>query len=74
MLSFIAAMKEKLKKQDVDASYLCITNNLRDGIKIGDTLIFFEQGKGNQYIARIFAPKEIKIKRVNSDGELLLPT
>lgn len=72
MISFIAAMKEKLKKEDIDASYLCITNNLRDGIRIGDTLVFFEQAKGNQYIARIFAPKDVRIKRIAENGDLLM--
>jgi len=75
MISFIATMKEKLKKEDIDASYLCITNNLRDGVRIGDTLVFFEQAKGNQYIVRIFAPKDIKIKRIDDSGEpLKFPT
>lgn len=72
MLSFIAEIKEKLKEEGIDASYLCITNNLRDGIRIGDSLVFFELAKGNQYVVRIFAPKDIRIKRVNEVGNSIV--
>ena len=71
MLNFIAEIKEKLRKEKIDASYLCVTNNFRDGIRIGDSLVFFEVAKGNQYAVRIFAPKDIKVYRVDCDGEPL---
>lgn len=71
MQGFIAEMKEKLKKEGVDASYLCVTNNNRDGIRIGDTLVFFEPIKNNQYALRIFAPKDVKVGRVNDSGDSL---
>jgi hypothetical protein len=67
MQNFIAEMKNRLRNEGVEASYLCITNNMRDGIRIGDSLVFFET-KGNQYIVRIFAPKEVPIRRIPDES------
>jgi len=61
MNDFIAKTKDKLKEEGLEVSYLSITNSLRDGVRIGDAVVYFDKTKGNQYVARIFAPKDVKI-------------
>lgn len=72
MRDFIAQIKEKIKRNhNIDVSYLSITDGWKTGIKIGDNAyIFIDSHKNNQYSVRIFAPTDVLIKRLTSDGDI----
>jgi hypothetical protein len=72
MFDFIAKIKEKIKRNhNIDASYLSITAPWQTGIKVGDSYIFIDLHKSNQYAVRVFAPGDVPIKRLNSDGDII---
>lgn len=73
MLDFIAGIKAKIKKShNVEASYLSITAPWQTGIMVGDTYIFVDKFKNNQYSVRIFASKDVSIKRLDETGDVIV--
>ncbi len=71
MRDFIASIKEKIKRNhNIEATYLTITDSWMTGVKVGDSYIFIDYNKNNQYAVRIFAPSDVPIKRLTSDGDI----
>ena len=72
VIDFITSIKQKLKiNYKIEASYLSITAPWQTGIQIGDSYVFIDKHKNNQYAVRIFAPEQVLIKRLDSNGDII---